>query len=658
MRASRRASRRASALLRAILPTLVCFACAAEPRPEPERESWFRGIGPRADRTVFSPLELPAPNAQRAGSGAPGPGYWQQAVDYTIEAALDPALHTISGRAHVTYTNRSPDPLEYLWLHLEQNVFRADSIGARVGHRAAIGLQQASGDGVKLTDLSASGAPLPFHVYDTLARVDLPEPIAPGGGVFEFDVAFEFAIPPKLFRRFGLEAVEQGTVVQVAQWFPAVAVYDDAHGWNTLPYMGTGEFYTNFGTFDVALTVPRDHIVVATGELSNAAEVFTSEQVERLARARASTETIVIRGVDEVGDPASRPAGDGPLTWHFHAERVRTFAWAASDAFILDAAGLDGILVQSAYPKEALPLWRESTQMMRAAIAGYGERWLPYPYPVATNVNGIESGMEYPMLVFCAEREDEEELYDVTSHEIGHTWFPMVVNTDERRHAWMDEGFDTFINHYSRADWFGDEGPGGADPATFAVEMLAPDQLPIMTRPDHLPERLLGKTQYTKTGVGLVLLREVLLGPERFDFAFRKYIERWAFKSPRPADFFRTIEDAAGCDLAWFWRGWFYETGVLDQAVDEVIQPRDGRPGILTFTNRGGLVMPLEYEVTFTDGTGLRRRLPVEVWFQTDRITETVASRKLIARVVVDPDAVLPETNRADNVLPRRSEGR
>ncbi|MFQ5747962.1 MAG: M1 family metallopeptidase [Planctomycetota bacterium] len=615
--------------------------------------NWFRGPRPGDEITLFSPLDLPAPGMVRNGAGAPGPEYWQQQADYVMEASLDPETRLVRGRAHVTYTNNSPDGLDYLWLNLEQNIFRKDSIGNLVDGRTAIGMQNAEGNGYLIRHLRSGGKKLPFHVYDTLARVELPAPIPPGGGVFEFDLEWTFIVPRKVFRRFGIEKVEDGAIFEIAQWFPAVAVYDDVHGWNTLPYIGTGEFYTNFGNYDVKLTLPRNFLVVATGELQNPEEVYTQKQVERLQRARTSASTVVIRSAKEVGDPSSRPAGDGPLTWHFQAEDVRTFAWAASDAFILDAAGLDGTLIQSAYPREALPLWSKATQMLRTAIEGYNRRWFRYPYPVATNVNGIEGGMEYPMIVFCRTRRSEEGLYGVTAHEIGHNWFPMVVNTDERRHAWMDEGFNTFINYYSREDWFHDGRKGRGNPTRFAASMTRPNLLPIETAADQLSGRLLGQLEYAKTAAGLIVLREKILGPERFDYAFRTYIQRWAFKSPRPADFFRSMEDAAGADLAWFWRGWFLETGFLDQKIESVEQARKGKPARVVFRNLGRLVMPLEWQVTFEDGSIASYHLPVEIWFHSNQARETLPTTKRIEKVVVDPDRGYPDVDRGNNVWDR-----
>ncbi|MGQ0553137.1 MAG: M1 family metallopeptidase [Planctomycetota bacterium] len=666
----------------ALLGAALLAGCGSAPVVvEAPPDSGFRHPGARADRTIFSPLDLPTPGTVRNASGAPGAEYWQQQADYQIEAALDPVSRVVKGRARIRYLNNSPDALDYVWLHLEQNLFRADSLGETLRRNAARAPRAGGGarpegpgtDGAVIRGLrGAGGAPLPYVVHDTLARIDLPAPLAGSGGELVFEIDWEFSVPERVFRRFGSEKVEQGEIFELAQWFPAVAVYDDVHGWNTLPYLGSGEFYTNFGDYDVRLTVPRNHLLVATGVLQNESEVFTPEQVERLTRARTSAETVLICSAEEVGTPASRPAGEGPLTWHFLAEDVRTFAFASSEAFILDAAGLTlqpvpgvldsprQVLIQSAYPKEALPLWASSTQMLLKATRGYSERWYPYPYPVATNVNGPEGGMEYPMIIFCGERKNEEGLYSVTTHEIGHNWFPMLVSTDERRHAWMDEGFNTFINYYSHADWFPGKTPSRGNPALFAPTMLQDDLLPVDTPPDRLPRGLIGQLQYTKTGAGLVLLREQILGPERFDHAFRTYIRRWAYKAPRPADFYRTMEDAAGADLSWFWTGWFRETGYLDQAVAEVVQapvvPAAAAPGaepagqaVIRFVNQGELVMPLVYRVVFADGTQQDVRLPVEMWASSNRFAAGVTTRQAIVSVVIDPEQRFPDVERSNN---------
>lgn len=641
-------------------------ARSGEPMAGPTSGAGFRAPFGFQGTNIFAPLPWPSPDALRTASGAPGPAYWQQRADYEIDASLDAESRHIDARAVVTYHNNSPDRLDYLWLHLEQNVFKPDSAGAlskEPGTR--FGFADPSGHfepGCDLRALRIAGVEVPVGVYDTMARVDLPVPIDPGGSL-RFEVEWGFDIPEYGIDRMGIEDFAAGPVFEIAQWFPAVAVYDDIDGWNTLGYLGQGEFHTDFGDFDVRITAPREHVVVASGELVNAASVLTPEALSRFQRARASDRTVVIRGADEVGDPASIPSGDGPLTWVFHARDARTFAWASSAAFVWDAAGVSApgsaqaprsrVLVQSAYSVEALPLWGDATQMARHSIEFNSRQWHPYPYPCAINVNGIVGGMEYPGIVFCGERVDRHGLYGVTDHEFGHTWFPMLVSNDERRHAWMDEGFNTFMNIYTYRDYF--QQPAGDDSTrdmdALAAEMLQPQMQPIATFPDRIWQGRLGYLAYDKPAAGLWLLREEILGHERFDRAFREYIRRWAFKHPQPVDFYRTIEDVAGADLAWFWRGWFETNATLDQRVARVT--REGDWVRVDLVNAGEMVMPVELLVTYDDDSTETRRLPVEVWATTNLWTAgwDAGSRRVV-RVEVDPRAAFPDIDRANNTWP------
>ncbi len=635
------------------------------PMAGPTSDAGFRAPAP-IGQGMFDPLDLPAANSVRTGSGAPGPDYWQQRVDYRIDATLDDEARRVTGLAHVTYHNNSPDTLTYIWLHLEQNLFKEGSDGALSGVRGSrFGFREGFEGGYRITRCSASrdGRDLNLATYDTMGRLNLPAPLEPGQ-TFEFDVGWSFNIAPYGADRMGTEDVEQGVVFELAQWFPAVAVYDDVYGWNTLPYLGTGEFYTNFGNFDLNITAPRDHIVVASGRLVNPGDVLTPAQAAAFATALESDETVTIRSAEEVADPASRPQGAEALTWRFRAEDVRTVAWASSESFIWDAAGVtveraEGparVLCQSVYPKEGLPLWADNVQMTRHTIRFYSDLLYPYPYPAATNVNGIVGGMEYPSIVFCRGRRNERGLFGVTDHEFGHQWFPMLVNTDERRHVWMDEGFNTFINIYSNRAFFNEPGEfrGSRSITGTADSMTQGQQQPIMTPTDHIWQGRLGFLGYGKPGVGLYILRESILGPERFDFAFREYVRRWAFKSPRPADFFRTMEDASGMDLAWFWRGWFLTTATLDQAIAGVDEAPDGSWVRLSLENRSDMVMPVDYAVTYADGSTDRRRLPVQAWSTTNAwTTGWNPEGKQVQSVVLDPDEAYPDQDRSNNTWTR-----
>lgn len=620
---------------------------------------------PRTPETVFSPLHLPTPNTIRTQAGLPGRDYWQQRADYTIEATLDDEANTLRGRETITYTNNSPDSLPFVWLYLEQNLYKRGAIGSVSGvaierHNTPENLT----DGCVVESVRVNGRDASISVFDTVGRIELAEPLAPTGGKCQIEIAWSFRVPKFGDARMGWETVQDGIIYQFGQWFPAMCVYDDVFGWNTLPYLGEGEFYSNFGDYDVSLTVPRRHLVAATGVLQNPLDVLTTTQIARLEQARGGTKTVMIRGADEVAAADARPAGTGPLTWRFSARDVRTFAWASSAAFIWDAAAVaergkspreaagefslpGGTLVQSFYPKEALPLWAGATDMLRFSIEHYNQHWFAYPYPSATNVNSAVPGMEYPMVIYCSERKDERELYGVTTHEIGHNWFPMVVNTDERRFAWMDEGFNSFINCYSmkarKAEWFKPQDGVGS---------LVRDQVhayqPTAIWPDQLGDGALGLLEYDKVAVAMYALRERVLGPQRFDDAFRRYIRAWAFKSPQPADFYRCMENAAGCDLAWFWRSWFVEAGTLDQAIVSVEQR--GEHTIATFDNLGEMVMPIDYRVTFTDGSTELRQAPVQVWYSNDRCEVLIETGgKRVRGLEIDPDGLLPDVDRSNN---------
>jgi len=655
-------------LLGVVAGLLAPAGCAstrsgAKPAQVPGPEGAYGAAGGTYFRdpatSIFRPLDLPTPNEQRTGSGAPGVHYWQQRCDYRIEATLDEAARTVTGSGTITYTNNSPDALDYIWIHLEQNVYKKDSLGRLAqGPDAGLGGTGDLTDGITLTSLTMGGQPLKFTVYDTLARIDLPRPLPPRSSM-SFDASWSFAIPPNGSDRMGREDVEQGTLFLVAQWYPAVAVYDDVYGWNTLPYISVGEFYFDFGSFDVKLTVPRAHVVSATGLLQNPADVLTSEQIARLAEAAKGPGTTMIIGRDEVGKPETRPqVASETLTWHFKADRVRSFAWASSKAFIWDAAAVQGlshpVLAQSFYPKEAIKTWEKSTEYLRFSIEHYSQKWYEYPYPIASNINGPVPGMEYPMIIFCAARQDPKDLYGVTTHEIGHNWFPMTVNTDERRHAWMDEGFNTFVNYYSHKAYFSEEPAEDSSMREAAEQSLRSEMQPIETGPDAIWHGRLGYLAYGRPATSLRLLREVVLGPERFDVAFRSYIRRWAFKSPRPADFFRSMEDASGADLAWFWRGFFLEAGTLDQAVVAVRQPTGATTeaqGTVTLRNLGTQVMPVRLRLSLDDGKAIDVALPVEIWATTNQWTARVdTGGKRIVKAEVDPEHLLPDVELANNV--------
>ena len=613
------------------------------------------------DTSPFRRLVLPTPTQMRAGSGAPGPRYWQQRADYAIRASLDTATHTIAGTETIRYTNNSPDTLHHVWLQLDQNIYKASSRGAFLNPTDArfAGRGFEGGYTVEYTRIvrragQASGrVPLATTLNGTLMRTDLDRPLAPGG-LAELELAYRFEVPEPGSDRMGREQFPGGWLYEIAQWYPRVAVYDDVRGWNTEQYLGQGEFYLEYGDFDVAITVPRGFLVAATGTLVNPLEVLTAGERARLARAIRSDTTVAIVAKAEVGQASTRPSGASPtLTWHFTARHVRDVAWAAAANFIWDASGYDGVLIQSFYAPEANPDWARSTEYARHSIKHYSEKWFRYPYPTAINVAGPVGGMEYPMIVFCGQRAGGRGLFGVTTHELGHGWFPMIVGSNERLYAWMDEGFNTFINIYSGLAFYHDTVPPGRGVAAQWAQFAATgqDEPPILAA-DRVAPRLLGAIEYSKPATGLYLLRQhILADTARFDAAFREYIRRWAYKHPTPADFFRSMEDGLGEDLSWFWRGWFYRTDVVDQAVDSVRMRTDssGTTAAVFLSSLGALPMPVDLRLGYANGAVDDVRLPVEIWFQGNRF---VYERKVPAEVVkveIDPGQNFPDVRRGNN---------
>ena len=623
-----------------------------------------------ADTSPFRRLALPTPTLLREGSGQPGPRYWQQRADYVIRAALDTAAHTITGRETIRYTNNSPDTLRYLWLQVDQNIYRTDSRGAAINPTDArfagagfVGGYTIESFGEVLAGPRTARGPTtrvePLHttVNSTMLRAELDRPLAPGRTI-TLDVAYHFQVPEHGSDRMGRKQYPGGWLYEIAQWYPRMAVYDDVRGWNTEQYLGQGEFYLEYGDFDVAITVPRRYVVATTGTLLNPAEVLTATQRARLARAIRSDSGVAIITRTEAGTPATRPAGAAPtLTWRFTAKNVRDVAWAAAPNFIWDASGWNGILMQAYYAPEANPDWSHAIGMVRHSIKHYSEKWFPYPYPTAINIAGPVGGMEYPMIVFCGDRAGGRGLFGVTTHELGHEWFPMTVGSNERLYAWMDEGFNTFINIYSTRAFYHDTTSGRAFIDGWGQYAASGQDIPPMLAADRVPGDLLGNAEYSKPAVGLFVLRQhVLDDTTRFDAAFREYVRRWAFKHPTPADFFRSMEDGLGEDVSWFWRGWFYRNDVVDQALDSVVVKPDStgqKIARVYLTSPGALPMPVELRLTYAGGTSDDVRLPVEVWFLGNAYVYERPVSTEVVRVELDPAHDFPDVRRANNSWPR-----
>ncbi len=606
------------------------------------------------DTSPFRALDLPAPNAYRAADGRPGPDYWQQRVDYQIAATLDPATQVLTGTETIRYGNNSPHALPYLWILLDQNICDPGSITNQLNQPPLV-FEDVTFDfscqgfegGITLRHLRSGGADLAHSVYGTTMRVELPAPLQPGA-TFSLEIGWTFRVPEMGAGRMGRD----GTLYEIAWWYPRMVVYDDVRGWNHDPFIGGGEFYLEYGGFDVTIELPADYVVAATGVLQNPADVLTAVQRERLARAVRSSTPVAIIAADEAGSPQTRPTRGGTRSWHFVADSVRDFAFAAAPNFRWDAVGWDGILIETLYRPGAAG-WEEAIRMAEHAIRHFSERVYRYPYPHATTIEGPIAGMEYPMLTFVAGT-DRENLYFTLMHELGHEWYPMLVGSNERFYPWMDEGFNMFIDIGATEDYFRGTpyGDGYAQGLVEAYPQHAVPGLeqPLITRP--VESRDLWSTAYTKPALMLNLLRREVLGEQRFDDAFRAYTRAWAFKHPTPADFFRVMRNETGMDLDWFWRGWIYTTARLDQAIDSVTAGADGPE--IHLSNRGRMVMPAELAVTFADGTRDTVRLPVEMWNLGSRFTYRVqGGRGMPTTVALDPRAVYPDADRSNNRWPR-----
>lgn len=606
----------------------------------------------------------------RSASGQPGEAYWQNRADYQLSVKLNDQNNEVSGSVVMTYTNNSPHKLPFLWMQLDQNLFKSNSRGTAIiplsGSRNGSRGQDFDGGyqikSVKIITVSkgkSSESEVQYLIDDTRMQIFLTEAVKPAGDKVKIKIEYSFISPDYGSDRMGILETRQGKVFTVAQWYPRVCVYDDVLGWNTAPYTGPGEFYLEYGDFDVRITVPASHIVVCSGALQNPQDVYTTEQQKRWVSASQSDKTVMIRTEEEVSDPKSRPTGKELLTWHYKIQNSRDVAWASSAAFIIDAAKMNmpdarKAMAVSAYPAESSGNsgWGRSTEYTKASIEHYAKNWFSYPYPVATNVAGIAGGMEYPGIVFCGWKAKNESLFGVTDHEFGHTWFPMIVGSNERLHAWMDEGFNTFINGLSKQEFNnGEYKSGRIDMQRTAENMTNPILEPVMTSPDNMKENHIGVLCYYKPAIGLTLLRDQILGHERFDRAFKSYIEQWAYKHPTPDDFFRAMENVAGESLSWFWRGWFQNNWRLDQAIREV-KSSNGNTGkgvLITLENLEKMAMPVVLEIKTKSGKTDRVRLPVEIWKRNASWTFLYPTTEELASVVIDPDRAFPDHNPDNN---------
>ena len=650
----------------ALVVPLAAFASALRGQaatPAPPRFD-MTGVG---DTSIFAPIATRSGNMFRSGSGAPGPKYWEQKADYDLKATIDTAGKRVNGSMMLRYTNNSPDTLHYIWIQTEQNAFKTGSLNSYIfPPNSRFGALNFEGGDVfdkfdQLTGPTAKPVRKPLTPRDngTVARVDLAAPLAPGQTAM-FDVAWHFLVPEHGADRMGRE----GALYEIAQWYPRLCVYDDLRGWNTEPYLGQGEFYLEYGDYTLEVTVPAGYVVAATGSLENARDVLTPTQIARLAQAAKTDKTVNIITAAELKTGAARPRSTGMLTWKFRSKNVRDVVFAASPDYMWDASSYNGHLAFGYYRPTAIDTWKDAADMARMSVQEYSERWFVYPWPQITAVEGPISGMEYPMVAMENKSADKYDLYNVVTHEVGHMWYPMIVGSNERMHMWQDEGFNTFINYFSEARRFPEKGDYAArvrsDRET-SVERFMQGNIdqPLEINADRINPAILGENAYVKTAVGLSLLREEILGPVAFDDAFREYTRRWAFKHPTPDDFYKTMEDASGRRLDYFWREWFLENPHFDQAIDTVVQRQFGAvdSAFVVFGNRARGVLPIHVRFTFDDGTKQDFDYPAEVWSTntSQYLRKYGFNGKKIAKIELDPDHRLVDINRGNNVWPAPS---
>lgn len=605
----------------------------------------------------------------RSASGQPGAEYWQNRADYKLTAVLNEKTNEITATDIISYTNNSTDTMSFLWLNLDQNLFKGDSrgeavvpiTGSRNGRQGQIfdgGHKIKSVKIIKIDNKKVADVEAKYIISDTRMQLFLPAELKSKGGKVEFKIEFSYISPNEGSDRTGVLETKNGKIFTIAQWYPRMCVYDDVRGWNVNPYLGASEFYLEYGDFDISITAPSNHVVVCSGELTNPKDVFSAEEFKKYNEAKDSDNTVMIHSLNDV--LAAKNTSETSKTWRFKLNNARDVSWASSAAFILDGARINlpsgkKSLALSVYPEESAgnEAWGRSTEFVKHSIENYSKRWIEYTYPAATNVAGNEGGMEYPGIVFCSWKSKGKRLWGVTDHEFGHNWFPMVVGSNERLFAWMDEGFNSFINTLSDVDFNNGEFKGEKeDMHESASDYTSPDLETMMSSPDNMQEVNIGKLCYAKPSAGLVILREQLLGEERFDRAFKTYMERWAFKHPQPDDFFRTMENVGGEDLSWFWRAWFQYNWSLDQGVNAIKYVKnDPAKGVyITIENFEKMPMPVVLDIKFKSGKTDRVKLPVEVWQKNTVWTFKHNSKEEIETIALDPDHVFPDSNEANNV--------
>nr|WP_121271070.1 M1 family metallopeptidase [Pedobacter schmidteae] len=630
------------------------------------------------------------PNMYRSASGAPGPAYWQQRADYEINAELDEKNLRLNGAETITYHNNSPDPLSYLWVQLDENQHKASSdnkltersrINEKTSNKTLLDIINAENDlGVKILKVTdEKGSPLPYTINNTMMRIDLPFVLQPKQS-YKLKIAWNYKIANRIADggRGGYEyfADDDNYLFTITQWFPRMAVYSDFQGWQNKQFEGRGEFALAFGNYKVNMTVPADHVVGATGECQNYAQVLNADNLKRWNAAQTAKTPIEIVNLAEVKSAMTKKSS-AKKTWTYTAENVRDFAWVSSRRLVWDAMAtqINGkkIMSMSYYGPEAYPLYNKySTKIVDHTLKEYSKHTIPYPYPVAISVEAA-NGMEYPMICFNYGRAEKDGTYtdaikygmmSVIIHEVGHNFFPMIVNSDERQWSWMDEGLNTFCQYLTEQTWEKNY-PSQRGPAHKITDYMKmpKDQLePIMTNSENIIN--FGPNAYAKPATALNILRETVMGKELFDYAFKEYAKRWAFKHPTPADLFRTLEDASAVDLDWFWRGWFFGIDPVDISLDDVRQQKTQLADQtnknfyeLNFSNVGGLVMPIIIEWTFKDGSKEVDRIPAYIWRKDEnKVTKTFAKDKEVVAVQLDPYRETADIDESNNSWPRKDQ--
>jgi hypothetical protein len=640
------------------LAVLLLTACAQQPvvlapvrmeipvdtsvadRESPDLATTFSN-GPFA---TTNRMDWPGPNRYRSASGAPGPDYWQQRADYSITASLDTATTELKGTAEIRYTNNSPDTLRFVWLQADQNLYRANSKGSALFPADSRWGVRGFRGGYDFSEIRINGTLVQSKISDTMMRLDLPTPLNPHGGRTTISIRYSFHVPEHGSDRMGRD----GPLYELAQWYPRMAVYDDVRGWNTDPYLGQGEFYLEFGDYDYSVTVPSGYTVAGSGVLKNPDQVLSASQRQRLATAARTTNVVQVITQEEAS--ASRTSiKPGTKTWRFRAQNVHDVAWAAAPDFRWDATSWNGILAQAYYefPK-AGKAWESGAEQTQWTIRHYSQNFFPFPYPQATSVAGPVSGMEYPMLVMVHYgSNDPTSIFSTINHEHGHEWFPMIVGSNERRYAWMDEGFNTYLNAFAREARYPGQNAYPDYLKNWEDAVTRGTQAPLMTAPDNIDASALGAIGYRKPALVLLTLRNHVIGPDLFDAAFREYIRRWAFKHPTPGDFFRTVENATGEDLSWFWRGFFYSKDVLDIGIDTVSERvSEGQTfAVVELRRNTSIVFPVRLRVGFADGSAQDFSLPVNIWASGNHFEAVLPVRGRVTGVRLWPDPSVPDWN-------------